>query len=64
MDLLRDSVERSAEMGVGVSCTVRLAQEVRCVRDGGKWKKCEGGSEVGDLVRDVERMYKRLNRPT
>ena len=60
VDLLRESVERSREKGVKYSCTVRLDEEIRCVRDGGKWKQCEGGSGVGDLVRDVERLYAQL----
>ncbi|SLM35065.1 Gamma interferon inducible lysosomal thiol reductase GILT [Lasallia pustulata] len=57
MDLLRDSIERSKEAGVIYSCTVRLDGKVRCIRDGGEWKDCEGGSSVGDLVRDVEEAY-------
>jgi len=40
------------------SCTVRLGGEVRCIRDGGVWKDCESGSEVKDLVGDVERLYR------
>ena len=48
-------------MNVTRSCTVRLQGEVRCVRDGGVWKDCEGGSGVGDLVKDVERLYDEAN---
>ncbi|KZF23159.1 hypothetical protein L228DRAFT_105371 [Xylona heveae TC161] len=55
--LLRDSVERSANASVTTSCTVRLNEKVRCVRDGGEWKNCEGGFEVDDLVRDIEQLY-------
>ena len=39
---------------------VRLEDEVRCIRDGGKWKNCEDGHKVDDLVRDVERLYNNL----
>ncbi|KAH0566330.1 hypothetical protein GP486_000266 [Trichoglossum hirsutum] len=55
--LLRESMERSAEAGVNTSCTVRLNEEVRCVRDSGLWKECEGGHEVDDLVRDIKALY-------
>lgn len=55
MGLLRDSVTRSAELGVKTSCTVRLGGKVRCVRDGGEWRDCEGGEEPEDLVRDIKR---------
>jgi hypothetical protein len=61
IDLLRASVERSRTLGVTKSCTIRLADEVRCIRDGGKWYDCEGGSEVKDLVADIESLYKKYN---
>jgi len=57
MGLLRRSVERSKSVGAGISCTVRLSEEVRCVRDGGEWKQCPRGSAVGDLVKDIDRLY-------
>ena len=57
VDLLRDSVERSAESNVTKSCTVRVNGEVRCIRDGGQWKECKGGSSVDELVRDIEKAY-------
>jgi len=55
--LLRESVERSANASVKTSCTVRLDEKVRCVRDGGQWKDCKAGYHVDDLVRDVEKLY-------
>ena len=61
LDLLRDSVERSKEKGVIYSCTVRLDDKIRCIRDGGRWKDCEKGSMVDDLVADVDELYKSLN---
>jgi hypothetical protein len=61
INLLRKSVERSYENNVTRSCTVRLAGKVRCIRDGGQWKDCKGGSEVADLVRDVEELYDEAN---
>lgn len=59
--LLRRSVERSKSLGVQYSCTVRLDDKVRCIRESGKWIDCEGGSEVGDLKRDIEALYKERN---
>ncbi len=58
MDLLEASVQRSIDKGVKYSCTVRLNDTVRCIRDDGEWKDCDGGSSVQDLVKDVENMYK------
>lgn len=55
--MLRDSVERSAENNVTKSCTVRVNGKVRCIRDGGEWKECEGGSSVDSLVKDIEEAY-------
>ena len=61
LDLLRGSVDRSKNAGVKYSCTVRLDDNFRCIRDGGEWKDCEGGSKVEDLVGDVEKLYKAKN---
>ena len=55
-------MERSKDKGVVYSCTVRLDEKIRCVRDGGVWKECEAGSGVGDLVGDVESLYREFNR--
>lgn len=56
-DLLKDSFERSDAANVTTSCTIRLNNEVRCIRDGGEWKDCKGGSSVKDLVRDIKDLY-------
>lgn len=61
MGLLRDSIERSQNASVVKSCTVRLNGKVRCIRDGGVWKDCEGGSSVKDLVADVNELYKKAH---
>jgi len=58
LDLLEASVERSDKAGVKKSCTVRVGGEQWCVRDGGAWKECDGGHEVKDLIKEVERRYK------
>ena len=57
MGLLRDSVLHSKEVGVQTSCTVRLNDKVRCVRDGGQWKHCDEGETPEDVIQDVERLY-------
>ncbi|KPI38052.1 uncharacterized protein AB675_1154 [Cyphellophora attinorum] len=62
IELLRASVERSRNAGVTFSCTVRLDDEVRCIRDGGQWTNCDGGSKVTDLVADIDELYKKRNR--
>lgn len=57
MELLKASVRRSAEKKVQYSCTVRLNNKFRCIRDDGAWVDCEDGSEPSDLVRDIEALY-------
>ena len=57
IDLLRKSVERSSDHNVTKSCTVRLNGEIRCIRDGGEWYDCPGGSSVKNLVQDVDLLY-------
>ncbi|PSK46285.1 hypothetical protein B9Z65_5253 [Elsinoe australis] len=56
IDLLRDSVERSAKANVTTSCTIRVDGKEWCVRDGGEWKHCDGGSEAKDLVAEIKRL--------
>lgn len=55
--MLRRSVRHSYEVGVAKSCTVRLNEDIYCVRDGGQWKECPNGPAVMDLVNAVERLY-------
>ena len=57
MGLLRESVERSRDLGVTTSCTVRLNDEIRCITDGGKYKECEGGHRPQDLIKDIKKLY-------
>lgn len=61
IELLRESVTRSAEANVTKSCTVRLNEEIRCIRDGGQWSDCDKGSSVDSLVRDVKELYSQIN---
>ncbi|KAF1990886.1 hypothetical protein K402DRAFT_389788 [Aulographum hederae CBS 113979] len=58
MGMLRSSVERSAAANVTKSCTVRVQENIWCIRDGGEWKECDGGSSPKDLVKEVEKLYK------
>jgi hypothetical protein len=61
LSMLRNSVERSRALEAETSCTVRVDGKKRCVRDGGKWKDCDGGSDIEDLVRDIKKIYKEKN---
>jgi hypothetical protein len=59
LELLRHSVERSKELGVTTSCTIRLNDEVYCIRDGGEWHNCPHGAGVNDLVIAIQKLYHR-----
>ncbi|CAK7263967.1 hypothetical protein SEPCBS119000_000752 [Sporothrix epigloea] len=50
MNLLRDSVQHTKAVGVTKSCTVRLDNEVYCIRDDGEWTDCPAGPGVRDLI--------------
>lgn len=74
LGMLRDSVKRTSEVwrlipssylnanhvqaGVTKSCTVRLNEEIYCIRDDGEWKDCPNGPGVNDLVLAVEKLYR------
>lgn len=45
------------QAGVTKSCTVRLNNEIYCIRDGGEWKNCPNGPEVNDLVIEILKLY-------
>ncbi|TLS28162.1 hypothetical protein PpBr36_00934 [Pyricularia pennisetigena] len=57
IDMLRHSVQRTARAGVKMSCTVRLDQEIYCIRDGGEWVDCPKGPGVQELVAAIEQKY-------
>jgi hypothetical protein len=61
MGLLRDSVRHSARVNASTSCTVRLNESKRCVRDGGEWKDCEKGNSVKSLIDDIEKLWAERN---
>lgn len=56
--MLRDSIRRTSNAGVTHSCTVRLNEEIYCIRDGGEWKDCPHGPGVNDLVLAIEKQYR------
>lgn len=56
-ELLRKSMQHSIDVGAQISCTIRVAGKVRCVRDGDEWKDCPGGSSVEEFKKDIENMY-------
>ncbi|KAK3994911.1 hypothetical protein QBC44DRAFT_211880, partial [Cladorrhinum sp. PSN332] len=57
MGMLRKSVKRTAEAGVTKSCTVRLNDEIYCIRDGAQWTDCPAGAKPNDLVVAIEKLY-------
>jgi len=59
--LLKESAERTKEMGVSKSCTILIEGRVRCIHDG-SWYDCDEGHEVGDFVRSIEREWEKLQR--
>ncbi|KAH1499475.1 hypothetical protein KXW60_007647 [Aspergillus fumigatus] len=62
--LLRKSALYSEALGVRTSCTVRLDEQVWCVRDDGLWKDCaQGGrgSQISVLVEEIERIWRERN---
>ncbi|KAK7537760.1 hypothetical protein IWX49DRAFT_23303 [Phyllosticta citricarpa] len=61
VDMLQASFERSSKANVTKSCTVRLNEKIRCIRDGGEWKDCPDGSDKDSLVRDINALYDQLN---
>ncbi|KAK8160961.1 hypothetical protein IWX90DRAFT_283235 [Phyllosticta citrichinensis] len=61
VDLLQASFERSSKANVTKSCTVRLNEKIRCIRDGAEWKDCPDGSDKESLVRDINALYDQLN---
>ncbi|POS86579.1 hypothetical protein EPUL_002245 [Erysiphe pulchra] len=57
IELLRQSARHSMEVGVTKSCTIRLNEEIYCVRDGREWTECPHGPAVEDLVSAVEGLH-------
>lgn len=60
MDLLKRSVRHTRDVGVTKSCTIRLDNEVYCIRDGGEWTDCPSGGNVHDLIINIEKKSRQL----
>lgn len=56
MNLLLDSVQHTRAVGVTKSCTVRVDNEVYCIRDDGKWTDCPAGPGVRDLIIKIAKL--------
>lgn len=48
-----------SQVDVTTSCTIRLNDEVYCIRDGGEWSNCPNGAGVNDLIIAIEKAYYR-----
>ncbi|KAG0161649.1 hypothetical protein PDIDSM_1842 [Penicillium digitatum] len=62
--LLRESAMHGEQIGVKISCTVRLDDDVWCIRDSDEWKNCAQngeGSQPSALVDQVEKLWKERN---
>ncbi|KAF2970822.1 hypothetical protein GQX73_g2836 [Xylaria multiplex] len=55
--LLRESVQHTKDVGVRISGTVRLNEEIYCIRDQGRWIDCPNGAGVDDLVGAIEELH-------
>ncbi|KAI0080899.1 hypothetical protein K474DRAFT_1657417 [Panus rudis PR-1116 ss-1] len=60
IQLLQESVQVTASLGVEESCTIIISGKPVCVHDE-TWKDCDGGHDVDDFVRQIEEEYERLN---
>jgi hypothetical protein len=47
-----------ADRGITRSCTVVVDGTKRCVRDGGRWYDCPGGSSDAELLGSLCKAYK------
>lgn len=56
-DLLLSSVQQAQRAGIVNSATIQLEGQTICVRDGGEWKQCPGGSSRDDIVGQVLRAW-------
>lgn len=59
--LLKRSVTASKHSNISLSCTIQIEGTTRCIRDGGAWKDCQAGHEVGDFVAQIEKEWSRKN---
>lgn len=45
------------KVGVRISGTVRLNEEIYCIRDKGRWIDCPNGASVDNLVGAIEELH-------
>jgi hypothetical protein len=57
--LMRASAATVKARGVQRSCTVFVEGAKRCVRDGGRWYDCPGGSSEAELLSSICDAYKK-----
>ncbi|KAI1163016.1 hypothetical protein F5B18DRAFT_354251 [Nemania serpens] len=55
--LLLESVQHTKDVGVRISGTVRLNEEIYCIRDKGQWVDCPNGASVDNLVSAIEELH-------
>jgi len=58
--LFLSSIERTQSLNITKSCSIFIADELRCVRDG-RWVDCEEGHTAGDFIRIINREYAKLD---
>ncbi|KAI8474858.1 MAG: hypothetical protein J3K34DRAFT_111189 [Monoraphidium minutum] len=57
--LMKRSADTTAARGVARSCTVAVEGQKRCVRDGGRWYDCPGGSSEAELAATICAAYRK-----
>lgn len=45
------------QANVTKSCTIRVNEEVYCIRDDEQWKDCPNGADVDTLVAKIDDLY-------
>ncbi|KAJ3417084.1 hypothetical protein HDV05_006943 [Chytridiales sp. JEL 0842] len=56
-ELFLESVKRKDKAHVVKSCTIVMNGRQRCIRDGGMWYSCPGGSSVDEFVASICDLY-------
>lgn len=60
VQLLQDSISVTQSAGATKSCTIHVNGKPRCIRDGGQFYNCPGGSSPSDFVATVCEAYNQL----
>ncbi|KAI0192753.1 hypothetical protein EV127DRAFT_38608 [Xylaria flabelliformis] len=56
-NLLVESVQHSKDVSVRISGTIRLNEQIYCIRDGPNWTNCPNGPGVDELVDAIEKLH-------